>query len=73
MHEQVFIKVEVGKLDELINLVGELVIAGAAASLSLRQGSPAAMAEANEAVATLVEHIRDASLSLRMVAIGEVF
>ena len=73
VHEQVFIKVEVGKLDELINLVGELVIAGAAASLSLRQGSPAAMAEANEAVATLVEHIRDASLSLRMVAIGEVF
>lgn len=72
-HEQVFIKVEVGKLDELINLVGELVIAGAAASLSLRQGSPAAMSEANEAVATLVEHIRDASLSLRMVAIGEVF
>lgn len=73
VHEQVFIKVEVGKLDELINLVGELVIAGAAASLSLRQGCPAAMGEANEAVATLVEHIRDASLSLRMVAIGEVF
>ncbi|MGB4073945.1 chemotaxis protein CheA [Pseudomonas sp.] len=73
VHEQVFIKVEVGKLDELINLVGELVIAGAAASLSLRQGNPAAMGEANEAVATLVEHIRDASLSLRMVAIGEVF
>ena len=73
VHEQVFIKVEAGKLDELINLVGELVIAGAAASLSLRQGSPAAMGEANEAVATLVEHIRDVSLSLRMVAIGEVF
>ncbi|MDO9618676.1 MAG: chemotaxis protein CheA [Pseudomonas sp.] len=73
VHEQVFIKVEVGKLDELINLVGELVIAGAAASLSLRQGNPAAMGEANEAVANLVEHIRDASLSLRMVAIGEVF
>lgn len=71
--EQVFIKVEAGKLDQLINLVGELVIAGAAASLSLRQGDPAAMAEANEGVATLVERIRDASLSLRMVAIGEVF
>jgi two-component system chemotaxis sensor kinase CheA len=72
-HEQVFIKVEAGKLDQLINLVGELVIAGAAASLSLRQGDTAAMAEANEGVATLVERIRDASLSLRMVAIGEVF
>lgn len=72
-HEQVFIKVEAGKLDQLINLVGELVIAGAAASLSLRQGDTEAMAEANEGVATLVERIRDASLSLRMVAIGEVF
>ncbi|MBM7059114.1 chemotaxis protein CheA [Pseudomonas sp. UL073] len=73
VHEQVFIKVEVGKLDQLINLVGELVIAGAAAGLALRQGDTAAMAEANEGVASLVEHIRDASLSLRMVAIGEVF
>ncbi|WP_371369787.1 chemotaxis protein CheA [Pseudomonas sp. QL9] len=72
-HEQVFIKVEVGKLDTLINLVGELVIAGAAASLSLRQGDTGAMAEANEEVTSLVERIRDASLSLRMVAIGEVF
>ncbi|HLD65834.1 MAG TPA: chemotaxis protein CheA, partial [Pseudomonas sp.] len=72
-HEQVFIKVEVGKLDQLINLVGELVIAGAAASLSLRQNDTAAMTEANEGVTILVERIRDASLSLRMVAIGEVF
>ncbi|WP_271408705.1 chemotaxis protein CheA [Pseudomonas sp. Q1-7] len=72
-HEQVFIKVEAGKLDQLINLVGELVIAGAAASLSLRQGDTTAMAEANEGVTSLVERIRDASLSLRMVAIGEVF
>lgn len=72
-HEQVFIKIEVGKLDHLINLVGELVIAGAAASLSLHQGDTGAMAEANEEVTSLVERIRDASLSLRMVAIGEVF
>jgi two-component system chemotaxis sensor kinase CheA len=71
--EQVFIKVEVGKLDNLINLVGELVIAGAAASLSLKRNDIAAVAEANENVSTLVEHIRDASLTLRMVAIGEVF
>ncbi|MFZ3024461.1 chemotaxis protein CheW [Pseudomonas sp.] len=72
-HEQVFIKIEVGKLDQLINLVGELVIAGAAASLSIKQNDQGAMAEANENVTTLVERIRDASLTLRMVAIGEVF
>ncbi|MCU1719423.1 chemotaxis protein CheA [Pseudomonas sp. 5P_3.1_Bac2] len=71
--EQLFVKVEVCKLDELINLVGELVIAGAAASLSLRQGSPVAMQQANEVVTSLVEEIRDVSLSLRMVAVGEVF
>jgi two-component system chemotaxis sensor kinase CheA len=71
--EQVFIKVDVGKLDQLINLVGELVIAGAAASLSIKQNDFGAMAEANENVTTLVERIRDASLTLRMVAIGEVF
>jgi len=73
VQEQVFIKVEVGKLDQLINLVGELVIAGAAASLSIKQNDQGAMAEANENVTTLVERIRDASLTLRMVAIGEVF
>jgi two-component system chemotaxis sensor kinase CheA len=71
--EQLFVKVEVCKLDELINLVGELVIAGAAASLSLRQGSQVAMKQANEVVTSLVEEIRDVSLSLRMVAVGEVF
>ena len=73
VHEQVFVKVEANKLDNLIDLVGELVIAGAAASLSIKLNDVAAMAEANESVTALVERIRDASLTLRMVAIGEVF
>ena len=73
MHEQVFVKVEASKLDNLIDLVGELVIAGAAASLSIKLNDVGAMAEANESVTALVERIRDASLTLRMVAIGEVF
>jgi two-component system, chemotaxis family, sensor kinase CheA len=68
-----FIKVEVGKLDELINLVGELVIAGASANLMVHQGSREDMEESSENVANLVERIRDAALTLRMVAIGEVF
>lgn len=72
-HEQVFVKVEASKLDILIDLVGELVIAGAAASLSIKQNDLGAVAEANESVTVLVERIRDASLTLRMVAIGEVF
>lgn len=71
--EQVFIKVEVSKLDMLINLVGELVIAGASAGSALKQRNIEHVIEANEEVASLVERIRDATLSLRMVAIGEVF
>ncbi|WP_410499383.1 chemotaxis protein CheW [Chitinibacter sp. S2-10] len=72
-HEQKFIKVEVGKLDQLINLVGELVIAGAGANLVAKQKSVNAFEEAAQAVSVLVEQIRDAALTLRMVPIGEVF
>ncbi|WP_166365810.1 chemotaxis protein CheA [Pseudomonas akapageensis] len=72
-HEQVFIKVEVGKLDQLINLVGELVIAGAATNLHALRRDMDMVEEAAQAMSVLVESIRDASLSLRMVAIGEVF
>ncbi len=71
--EQVFIKVEVGKLDQLINLVGELVIAGAATNLHAQRRDMEMMEEAAQGMSILVESIRDASLSLRMVAIGEVF
>ncbi|KRW58521.1 chemotaxis protein CheA [Pseudomonas sp. TTU2014-080ASC] len=70
--EQLFIKVEVSKLDQLINLVGELVIADAAARAA-QHGSEQTRQEASEVVTTLVEDIRDVSLALRMVAIGEVF
>ncbi|MHC8287257.1 chemotaxis protein CheA [Pseudomonas sp. XS1P51] len=72
-HEQVFIKVEVGKLDQLINLVGELVIAGAATNLHALRRDMDMLEESAQAMSVLVESIRDASLSLRMVAIGEVF
>ncbi|WP_348946046.1 chemotaxis protein CheA [Chitinibacter sp. FCG-7] len=72
-HEQKFIKVEVGKLDQLIDLVGELVIAGAGANLVAKQKSVNAFEEAAQSVSVLVEQIRDAALTLRMVPIGEVF
>lgn len=71
--EPVFIKVEVGKLDQLINLVGELVIAGAATNLHALRRDMDMLEESAQAMSVLVESIRDASLSLRMVAIGEVF
>ncbi len=68
-----FVRVSAEKLDELINLVGELVIAGAGASLLARRSGDAALHEANSAVANLVEEIRDGALKLRMVEIGETF
>jgi two-component system chemotaxis sensor kinase CheA len=68
-----FIKVEASKLDQLINLVGELVIASAGAQLAAHQTGSATAMETTETVNSLVEQIRDTSLNLRMVPIGEVF
>lgn len=67
------VKVEVGKLDRLIDLVGELVIAASAARLATRSEGARASEEAVANLAQLVEDIRDSSLGLRMVPIGEVF
>ncbi|MAL99365.1 MAG: chemotaxis protein CheA [Alteromonadaceae bacterium] len=68
-----FLRVQADKLDSLINLVGELVIASAAAGLSAQRGGDLATQEAMVAVKSLVEGIRDSSLELRMVPIGETF
>ncbi|MBB3212856.1 two-component system chemotaxis sensor kinase CheA [Herbaspirillum sp. Sphag1AN] len=71
--EQKFIKIEVSKLDQLIDLVGELVIAGAGASLVAKQKKDQRFDEATQTISDLVEQIRDAALTLRMVQINEVF
>ncbi|AMC34013.1 chemotaxis protein CheA [Janthinobacterium sp. B9-8] len=72
-NELKFIKVEAGKLDTLINMVGELVIAGAAANLISKRNSDPSMSEACATLSDLVEQIRDSALNLRMVQIKEVF
>ncbi len=61
------------KLNLLIDLVGELVIASASASLLSHKSGQTALAEANSVVSQLVENIRDAALQMRMVKIGETF
>lgn len=71
--EHKYIKVEAGKLDQLINLVGELVIAGGAARLAARRVEDCVVDETTTLVAELVERIRDSALNLRMVPIGEIF
>lgn len=71
--EQVFIKVDARKLDELINAVGELVIRNSACNSHPAIRQDAGLGELLEDVGHLVEQIRDRALNLRMVPIGEVF
>ena len=67
------IRVDAGKLESLIDLVGELVIAGAnVLQLSQKAGS-GALVESASGVYRLVEELREIALSVRMVPIGETF
>ncbi|HYD76199.1 chemotaxis protein CheA [Ramlibacter sp.] len=68
-----FVRVDAGKLDELIDLVGELLISSAGVSLGARRSGEADLREAAAQLARLVEEVRDRSLALRMVPIGETF
>jgi two-component system chemotaxis sensor kinase CheA len=67
------IRVDAERLDKLIDLIGELVIASAAASLRGAQTANIALQEANANVISLVEEVRDSALQLRMVPIGTTF
>ncbi|HZX32248.1 MAG TPA: chemotaxis protein CheA [Rhodocyclaceae bacterium] len=67
------IRVQADKLDQLIDLVGELVIAGASANLVAMKSRQMALVESTSILNRLVEDIRDAALQLRMVQIGETF
>lgn len=71
--EMASVRVDAHKLDQLINMVGELIIASAGASEVARKLRNTAMVEANAVVATLVEQVRDQALQLRMVKIGGTF
>lgn len=67
------IRVDASKLDQLINLVGELIIAGAGANLGAVQSGIGDLIEATSSLSRLVEEVRDCALTLRMVQIGGTF
>ncbi len=67
------VRVDADKLDRLINLVGELVIAGAGTSLVAGELRVARLSEAASTMTRLIEEVRDSTLNLRMVQIGETF
>jgi two-component system chemotaxis sensor kinase CheA len=71
--DQRFIRVQAPRLDAVINLLGELVIAGAGAALLARQTRQRALMEANAQISRLVEEIRNGTLQLRMVPIVDTF
>ncbi len=67
------IRVDADKLDQLINLVGELIIAGAGVNLIARRAQIAELHESTSKLSMLVEEVRDSALQLRMVKIGATF
>lgn len=67
------IRVDADRLDRLIDLVGELVIAGAGTNLRANKSNDIALLEATSEVMRLVEEVRDSALQLRMVPIGTTF
>ncbi|SDH59327.1 MULTISPECIES: chemotaxis protein CheA [unclassified Duganella] len=67
------IRVDSDKLDRLIDLVGELIIAGARANMIGQQIQNTELLECTSTLTGLVEDVRDAALELRMVKIGATF
>ncbi|OCQ23305.1 chemotaxis protein CheA [Pseudoalteromonas luteoviolacea] len=73
IHKSKTLRVEALKLDRLIDQVGEMVITGARTNLLAHETGNETLIEAMALLERLVENIRDSSLKLRMVQIGETF
>jgi two-component system chemotaxis sensor kinase CheA len=73
VNQQQTIRVNALKLENLVNLVGELVIGSANSELNARRLADADLNEAMVNLMRLVEDVRDTALGLRMVQIGETF
>ncbi len=67
------VRVDADKLDRLIDLVGELIIAGASTSVVARRAQIPELLECTSTLSGLVEEVRDSALQLRMVKIGATF
>jgi two-component system, chemotaxis family, sensor kinase CheA len=67
------IRVDGDKLDRLIDLIGELIIAGAATGSEARKAGLARLTESALHLARIVEEVRDQALKLRIVQMGPTF
>lgn len=68
-----FLRVSARKLDDLINQVGELVIAAAGAQMVANRRQDPELTEVCGEIHQHIEYIRETSLQLRMVEMGEIF
>lgn len=67
------IRVDTDKLDQLVNLVGELVIANANIGQQALRIKDGGLFESASGMSRLVEDIRDKAMQVRMMPINEVF
>ncbi|MCC8535749.1 chemotaxis protein CheA [Xanthomonas axonopodis pv. poinsettiicola] len=67
------IRVDADKLDRMIDLVGELIIAVASTNANAQRSGDAQLLESASILAGLVEEVRESALQLRMVKIGGTF
>ncbi len=67
------IRIDAEKLDLLINLVGELVIAGANMTQIATKNKDTNLLESSYIISRLIGEIRDSALRIRMVQIGTAF
>lgn len=67
------IRVDTGKLDQLVNLVGELVISNANIAQHAQRIEDVDFVESTSTLSRLVEEIRVVTMQVRMIPIGEVF
>lgn len=67
------IRIDAEKLDHLINLIGELVITGSNVKQISETEEKAGIVKAVSDMSKLIEEIRDSTMGIRMVPIGETF
>ncbi len=67
------IRVDTNKLDQLINMVGELVIANANIDQQAHRIRDNSLLESASTLSRLVEDIRDSAMKVRMVHVSETF
>ena len=67
------VRIDAAKLDALVDLVGELVISGANIDQHSQRMADPALQESASVMLRLVEEIRESTMKIRMVPIGETF